>query len=167
MKVSTAALLLLALVGCWYDAPLTEEHRISIDPSILGKWEIAEDEAQGPEPKDTIMILKFSDTEYMIHYIATADARYYRGYPIEMGGVSCVQLQVIGTPEGLPERDAKPFFVVSYQRRGGDLVVKLLNTDLIDNALTESDALRQAFLVHKEDPDLFRDPGRFQRVEKN
>jgi hypothetical protein len=110
------------------------------------------------------MILKYSDTEYLIHYIASADARYYRGYPIEIGGVACVQLQVIGTPKGMPDKGTKPFIPVSYSLIEGQLEVRLPNTDLIDTDLQDSAALRQAFLAHKDEPQLFRDPVRFRRL---
>ena len=69
---------------------------------------------------------------------------------------------MIGTPEGLPDEEATPYYVVSYAREAGDLVIRLLNTDLIDDGLS-GEALRAAFLAHKDHPDLFRDPVRFQR----
>jgi hypothetical protein len=166
MKMIPAVLALLLLIGCLYDSPLTAEHRIPLDPTVLGLWEAVDADGQDSAPKDRIMILKFSDTEYMIHYIATADARYYRGYPIEIGGVACVQLQVIGTPEGMPDKGTMPFIPVSYGLIDGQLEVRLPNTDLIDTDLKGSDALRQAFLAHKDDPQLFRDPVRFRRVKQ-
>jgi hypothetical protein len=167
MKAAAAVcIIMIALTGCLYDAPLTEEHNIPIDPSLLGRWEISVSDTNPSEPKDNIMILKFSDTEYLIHYIATADMRYYRGYPIIVGGVSCVQLQVIGTPEGVPSKDTKPFIPVSYQLIEGELEIKIVNNDLIDEDLIKgSGALRNAFLAHKDDPQLFRDPARFRRLE--
>jgi hypothetical protein len=167
MKAIPAVLVLLLLAGCLYDAPLTTEHRIAIEPAVLGLWEATGPDDTAPEARDRIMILKFSDTEYMIHYIATADARYYRGYPIEIGGVACVQLQVIGTPEGMPDKGTKPFIPVSYSLIDGQLEVRLPNTDLLDEDLKGSAALHQAFLAHKDDPHLFRDPVRFSRVEEN
>jgi len=164
MKSIPAVLALLLLVGCLYDAPLTTEHRIAIDPAVLGLWEATGPDGTAPEARDRIMILQFSDTEYLIHYIATADARYYRGYPVQVGGLTCVQLQVIGTPEGMPGSGTKPFVPVSYGIADGQLEVRVPNTDLIDVNLHGSAALRQAFLAHKDDPRLFRDPVRFRRL---
>ncbi len=166
--IAICMLLLLVLTGCWYDEPLTEEHNIPIDPSVLGMWEIASDEEGDDVSKEGMLILKFSDTEYMIHYIADRDGFYYRGYPVNIGGVACVQLEVIGTTDGIVDNDMKSFYVASYQLTDGDMVIKLLNTDLVDKDLAGCDALRKAFLKHKDNPELFHDPGHFRRPqEKN
>lgn len=165
-SITAVFTMLLALTGCLYDSPLTEEHRIPIDPSILGLWEAASDPLEPAEARDRVMILKFSDTEYLIHHMALADARYYRGYPVEVGGLACMQLQCIGTPGGMPEKGAKAFIPVSYRMIDGQLEVRLINNDLIDEELKGSTALRKAFLAHKDDLQLFRDPARFRRLEK-
>ncbi len=60
-----------------------------------------------------------------------------------------------------------PFIPVSYGLIDGQLEVRLPNTELIDTNLKGSAALRQAFLAHRDDPQLFRDPVRFKRLEKN
>ena len=41
----------------------------------------------------------------------------------------------------------------------------MINTDLVDDALESSEALRKAFLENQENEDLFMDPGKFRRVE--
>jgi hypothetical protein len=163
MKTIPVVLLAVLLVtGCRYAAPLSAAHDLPIDPAALGCWEPARDASAGTDDGERLLILRFSPTEYLIHHDAPADARYYRAYPIEVGGVACVQLQVIGTPAGPPEEGAKPYDVVSYALDAGDLVIRQLNTDLIDEGL-RGEALRAAFLAHKDHPDLFRDPVRFQR----
>ena len=66
-----------------------------------------------------MMILKYSDTEYLVHY-STKEGLYYRAYPINVGGVPCVQIQVIGNGEGpIGENEKVRYTVVSYTVQGG------------------------------------------------
>ena len=103
-------LVALMLVGCKYEYPLTREHNLAIDPMVLGLW------AEESKTQDRMMILKYSDTEYLVHYPAGNDGLYFRCYPIKVGGISCIQLQVIGTAGGPPGEDEKNLFhVCSYQ----------------------------------------------------
>jgi len=52
----------LLFAGCVYESPLTEENKISVDAAVLGLWEEVKD------GDGRMMILKYSDTEYLIHY---------------------------------------------------------------------------------------------------
>jgi len=160
------AMALLLLVGCEYEAPLTKNHSIAIDPALLGLWEEIPNEGESSDQDDRMMILKYSDTEYLIHY-PTEDGIYYRGYPIKIEGISCVQIQIIGTDDGSPEKDETELFhVISYLLREGQLEIKVLNTDLVDDDLKTTDKLVQAFLEQKDNKELFTDPGLFRRVKK-
>jgi hypothetical protein len=158
---------LLFLAGCKYEAPLTEEHSISIDQSVLGLWELVPEKGEQPDQNERMMILKYTETEYLIHYPIGKDGMYFRGYPIKVGGVPCVQIQIIGTAEGNLDKDNKELFqVVSYQLSNSELIIKTLNTNLVDDDLKDSEALKKAFLKHKDDKDLFKDPGKFRKIEK-
>lgn len=163
-KILFCLLVFLIPIGCWYDVPLTEERSIPVDPEVLGWWEYASDDAKDTEVKERMLVLQFSETEYLIHYLVGAkEAFYFRGYPIKIGGVACVQLQEIGFIDGVPDKNTKPFYAVAYQLTDGELVVKILNTALVGEDLLGGEALRKAFLQHKDDPLLFYDPGRFRR----
>ncbi len=154
---------ILLVTGCEYDDPLTTKHNIPIDSAVLGWWELRPDEGQEPDPDEQMMILKYSDTEYVIHYPVGKNGIYWRGYPVRVGDVACVQLQVIGTGDGPVFQNAGDrFHVVAYRLIDGDLEVKTLNTDLVDDDLKGSQALQQAFLEHKNHTALFIDPGRFR-----
>ena len=157
----------LFLAGCKYEKPLTKEHAIPVDSSVLGLWEPQRDEREEPGD-ERMMILKYSDTEYLIHYPPGGnDERYYRGYPIKIGGIPCVQLQIIGTKDGLPEEDVKDLFhVVSYELKKGILEIRTLNTDLVDNDLKTTEALVHEFLNHKDSKDLFTNSVRFRKIKK-
>lgn len=157
----------LFLAGCTYEQPLIKEHAIPVDSSVLGIWEPLRDEGEESGPDERMIILKFSDTEYLIHYPPGGnDETYYRGYPIKIGGISCVQIQIIGTKDGIPKVDVKALYaVVSYELKKDILEVRTLNTDLVDDDLKTTQALVQAFLKHRDDNDLFADPVRFRRLK--
>ena len=157
----------LFLAGC-YESPLTQEHTISIDSSVLGRWELVPEKGKEADPEERILILKYSDTEYLIQYpdYPSKSRLYYRGYPIKIGNVSCVQVEIIGSQDGPPDKDDKELFhVVSYVLAKGELEIKVLNTDLVSHRLKNSEALRKAFLKHQDNKDLFRDPGKFRRIK--
>ena len=157
-------LVMLAFVGCRYERPLTGEQSLPVDPAVLGVWEPFPGEGEERVEDERMVILAYTDTDYLIHYPAKNDEMYYRGYPIEVGGVSCVQVQVIGTDKGPLERDQrKRFHVVSYDLSDGVLEVRTLNTDLVKEGLKTPESLREAFLRHKEDEDLFVHPARFRK----
>jgi hypothetical protein len=156
----------LFLAGCKYDAPLTTEHSIPVDLSVLGLWEPIPEKGGQSASDERMMILKYSDTEYLIHYPAGEDGLYFRGYAINIGGISCVQLQIVGNEDGPLRRDEKDIFhVASYVVEDGELHVRMLNTDLVSDELKESEALRKAFLKHKDNKNLFANPGKFRRVK--
>ena len=155
----------LLVAGCVYESPFTTEHNIAIDSAVLGLWEeLKPDKGVEPKEDEQMMILKYSDTEYLIHYPTGKDGIYYRGYPIKIGGISCVQLQIIGTDDGPPKKDETELFhVVSYQLTDGQLEIKTLDTDLVNDDLKTTEELHKAFLKHKENKDLFKDPGVFRK----
>jgi hypothetical protein len=169
MKFTTTlpALAALLLAGCVYEAPLVVEHKIAIDPAVLGLWEEIPDTGQTPGPDHRMMILKFSDTEYLVHYPTGSDGIYYRAYPVKIGGLSCVQLQVLGTKDGPPRKDQNtPFHAASYRLADGKLEIKTLNKDLVDEKLKTTKDLAAAFLARKDDAALFTNPGSFRKIKE-
>jgi len=165
--VMPVLVLILLIVGCEYESPLTTEHTVAVDSAVIGLWEPLPNEGSKAEEDERMMILKYSNTEFLIHYPIGEDGFYYRAYPIKLGGVSCVQIQVIGTYEGpLKMDETKLFHVVSYQLTDGKLEIRTLNTDLVDTDLKTTDELREAFLKHKDNKDLFDNPETFRRIER-
>jgi hypothetical protein len=165
-RVVMLVLVALFLVGCEYESPLTKEHSISVDSVVLGLWELVPEKGKDPDQNQRMMILKYSGTEYLIHYPTGKDGMYFRGYPIKIGNVPCVQLEFIGTEDGPLDKDNKELFhVVSYALANGELKIKTLNTDLVDDELKDSGALRKSFLKHKGNKGLFTNPGKFRRIE--
>ena len=164
--IALGLLAALLLCGCQYKAPLTMQHNIPVDPALLGLWEAIPDDAQATDKPARLMVLKYSDTEYLIHYTENKNAMYFRGYAIKAGDMPCFQLQAVGTETGPVDADAKDLFLVaSCELANGELVVKTLNTELVSKQLENSDALLQAFLKNKDNKDLFTNPGKFKKVK--
>lgn len=158
---------ILCLAGCKYEAPLTREHRIPVDGSVLGFWEVVPDGDESTDSSENMMVLQFSETEYLIHYSAKQEPMYFRGYPIKIGGVPCVQLQLIGIDNKPVDRLKKDLFhVASYELVNSELVVRTLNSDLVGDSLKDAGALVKAFLKHKGSTELFANPCRFRRKLK-
>ncbi len=64
-----AIVAILVIAGCGgYQVPLTEEHNILIDQSFLGLWEEVSPGDKPPNPEERMLILKYTDTEYLVHY---------------------------------------------------------------------------------------------------
>jgi hypothetical protein len=169
----TALAMTLYLAGCQYQAPLTTQHNIAIDPEVLGKWEFvpkessedSSDETEKEEKREVLMVLKFSDTEYLIHYPVNRAGMYFRGYPVRIGNVSCVQLQLIGTEkDSITTDDEKRYHVVSYQLSEGLLKIDVLNDKIVSGDLKKSKELKQAVLENQNAQDLFHEPGTFRKI---
>jgi len=170
MKKSIPLLLVAAatlmVAGCRYEAPLATEHTISIDPLILGLWEYV----PAPESNSAsarLLVLKYSETEYLIHYPAGDDGYYFRGYPIKVGGAACIQLEMIGCGHCPHDPEEKNRFdVASYSITDGIMEVGMLNADLVNDLLKDTDALRKVFMENIGKKDLFKDPISFRKVDK-
>ena len=167
MKHAALAVIALTLfiAGCEYLAPLAEEHNIAVDPAVIGLWEEVPEGDKPPDPDDRMLILKYSDTEYLVHYPTRKDEGYYRAYPIKVDGISCVQIQLIGTADGDIKKGERKYQVATYSISNGELEIKTLNTDLVDKDLRDTASIKQAFLKNKDNKDLFTNPGKFRRVK--
>jgi len=155
----------LFVVGaCEYNVPLTTDHSIPIDQTILGAWKIV---PAGNEDDDTeVRIYEFSDTEYVVHYYEAGGDLYFRAYAIKIGDVSAVQFELIGSNEKPVSGDEdERYLVVKYKISNGLLEVATLNSDVVDDDLSDSESLRNAFIEHKDNPGLFNEPGFFKRIK--
>jgi hypothetical protein len=160
-----AVAFVLSFAGCQYLAPLSVEHTIAIDPTVVGLWEEVPEGDKPPDPHNRMLILKYSETEYLVHYPTKKDEMYYRAYPIKVDGIPCVQIQLIGNAAGNINKGEPKYQVAAYTIFNGELEIKTLNTDLVDKDLQDTASIRQAFLKNKDSKDLFTNPGRFRRVK--
>jgi hypothetical protein len=152
------------LAGCQFDFPLSLEHSIPVDPDAIGLWESVPEQG---EKTEGMMVLKFSDTEYLIHYPTGEEGMYFRGYPVEVGGVACVQLELLGTEDGpVAKGDKARFQIANYEIKDEVLTIKTINTELIGGELKSSEELNKVFLEHNDDPELFTNPGKFRKIQE-
>lgn len=159
--------LIFMIAGCEYETSLTDEHNMAVDKAVLGLWEAVPGKDEAPGSDERLMILKYTETEYLIHYPTGDEGFYFRGYPIRIGGVSCVQILLIGDSNGNIKTGERKYQVVSYRLINGELEIKTLNTDLVDKNIKDRNKLKQAFLKNKNKGELFRNPARFRKVVKN
>ncbi|MBN1270612.1 MAG: hypothetical protein JXB04_13565 [Kiritimatiellae bacterium] len=153
---------ILAFCGCQYSVPLVPEATVAIDAALLGTWEPVA--AEGKEADDgNMLILRFSEREYMVIYPTGKDAMYYRAYPVSVGGMPLVQIQWLGY-EGHPlKSDEKPYHVCRYKVEGDSLTIQTLNADVVRSEIATSQELTDALLNNAANPELFHEPGRFKR----
>jgi hypothetical protein len=157
----------LLAAGCEYQAPLTEEHKIPVDPVVLGLWESVPDGGGSSDTnRERMIVLKYSETEYLVHYPTGKDGQYFRGYPMKIAGAPCVQVQLIGAATGDVKKEDRKYHVVSYTLSNGELTLMTLNTAVVDKTLKDSAALRRAFEKNKKNKELFVNPGKFRKVAK-
>jgi hypothetical protein len=160
-----ALTLLLTLTACQYLVPLSAEHNINVDTELLGHWSMLPDKSDPAASLDSMTVLQFSDTEYLINYISEGSAMAFRAYLIEAGNQTLLQLEYLGTDEGPPREGGKDhrFIVVKFVLQQGQLEVKTLNTELVSRDLRDSEAMMKAYLANLDNPDLFSGTGFFTK----
>lgn len=166
LKIIFMVALMFVITGCEYETSLTDEHKIPVDKAVLGLWEAVPEKGGVSDPKERLMVLKYTDTEYLVHYPTGDEGFYFRGYPIRIGGISCVQIRLIGDSNGDIKTGDRKYHVVSYQFVNGELDIKTLNTDLVDKNIQDRNKLKKAFLKNKSKSELFINPVRFKKVAK-
>lgn len=166
LSAAIVAIVAIVIAGCVHHAPLSTEHALPIDPELLGLWERVPAESKGDPAEDMMMILRWSDTEYVVQYPRSEKGDYFRAYPVEIGGRRVVQAQSLGSAWGeIHEGDRVAFPVLSYRIVEGILAVSTLNPRVVDEHIPDSDTLREAFLANINRQDLFEPPAHFRRAE--
>lgn len=152
--------------GCVHQAPLTTEHTIPLDTQLVGLWEKIPAEAKGDPDEDRMVVLAWSDTEYLAQHPLGDKGEFFRAYLVEIGGRILLQAQSLGNAAGRqfpPDKGAFP--VLTYEIVEGILIISSLNPDVVDEKITDSAALREAILKNKDRQDLFYPPSHFRRVQ--
>jgi hypothetical protein len=155
----------LIIAGCEYKEPLSEMQGIQIDETALGLWEAVPDQTGSSSSVEYILALRISSTEYLVHYKTGSDDMYFRAYPIRVGNISCLQLQLIGAKSGPVKKDEPKYQVALYRISGDELSIRMMNTSVINEKLGSA-AMREAFIKNQTNEKLFREPGKFRRAKK-
>jgi hypothetical protein len=160
------ALVLVLLSGCVYKAAVTTNHTIPVNPAVLGMWQAVPEPGKDLDADERMLVLKYSDTEYMVRYPSGKDAMFFRGYPIKVGNLQCVQIQLLGEKDQPVNDEDRKYQVVAYKLADGVLELRTLNADLISDKLATSADLLKAIKANIANSDLFKDPGKFKKVVK-
>jgi hypothetical protein len=156
--------ILLCIAACEYREPLSEKQNISVDPALLGLWEPVPEKNEPKPSGEWILALKYSDTEYMIHYRTRTESIYFRAYPLKIGDISCMQLQLIGIDDGPPAKGEPVYQAAFVALTGDEATIRMMNASVVSSNL-RGPALREAFIKNAKNPDLFREPVKFRRVK--
>jgi len=165
-SASVLSLLMLVLCGCEYAVPLAKNPAVAIDPNVIGVWSPKQDECGEEEREEKMVILPFSENEYMIIYPAGEEEMYFRAYTVELDGLSVIQLCWLGQRQRPLSKSQKPYQVCKYELNDGILSIQVLNSKVIDRRADTSEALAASLLDKKADPELFQEPARFQKAEE-
>lgn len=154
-------IMLLFFSGCTFEAPLEKENKIKIDPALLGRWEY---NPENDSPAK-IIILKFSETEYIVDYQEKDHVVYYRAYPIKVGDFSGVQLQIIGDENGPIPKDKKDtYHVATYKIENDLLKFKILEGGRVNKEIKDLESLKKDILNKKDISEFFTDLGSFKLI---
>ena len=162
-------LFLLAIIltaGCVHKTPITTDHTIEIDPQLIGLWESIAGEAKDDPDEDRMLVLKWSETEFLAQLPMGAKGEFYRAYLVEIGGRTLLQAESVGNSVGRQfPTDRMSYPVLSYELVEGILILSTLNPEVVDEEIADSAALRQAYLENKDKPGLFNPPAHFRKVQ--
>jgi len=156
---------LFILTACDYDVPLVGEASLPIDQALLGTWEAIPENRDEQKLPARIMVRQENANLYVIEYGDGESAIYFKGWLAELEGSHFMQLEVTGDDKGpVGAKDDNLFSVVSYALEDGKLVVRSLNTDLVDAELADTAALQAAFAANRDNPGLFHEPRYFRKL---
>lgn len=78
-----------------------------------------------------------------------------------------MQVEVTGDDKGPAGAEATNLLIfVSYALDNGQVVVRSLNTDLVNADLADTAALQAAFAAKGNDPSLFHEPAQFRKLSE-
>lgn len=157
--------ILFILSACDYDVPLIGEASLPIDQALLGTWEAIPEDLNEQNSPVRIVIGQEGANLYVIEYVDGESIIYFRGWLAELEGSRFIQVEVTGDDKGpVGAEDGNLFSVFSYALDNRGLVVRSLNTDLVNAELTDTAALQAAFAASKDNPSLFHEPGHFRKL---
>lgn len=160
----TATLVAILLNGCEYKTALTSDHTVPIDPAVLGLWQSVAAPGQTAETKAELQVLRFSDTEYVVHYATANAALYFRAYPVTVANLKLVQVELLGSQQGPAGDTPGHFHVVTYAVQDGTLRMAVLNTAVVPATAASPDDLRRRLVAETANPRLFQEPQHFVRA---
>jgi len=165
VRVLLCLICALPIAGCLYEHPFVEEDVLPIDANLVAVWEEVPPEVDDPGERGRLTAIRFSDTEYLIHYPSNEDGGYFRGYLVRLGEKTYIQIEAIAGSAGpLPPRNKRRFHLASYSVKNDQLQLRMVDPDQLPEQPKDSEALRKGFMDAEDHPDLFDEPGTFRRL---
>lgn len=155
-----AAVSMFLLNSCVFDSPFESNAKIPTDANLLGRW----DEVSEKNP-NRMLVLQHSANEYMVQYPVKENGMFFRAYPVDLGGVTYVQLQLIGTAEGPVKAEDRKYHLFKVTAKEDSMELCAINPEALGIKSGNPAALKAAFAKHKDDPGLFAKPSVFKRVK--
>jgi hypothetical protein len=165
MKTLFAAMIAAFLsCSCVFEEPFEPTAKLPVDDSLTGLWEEVLDDA-GRVP-NRLLVLKHSKNEYVVQYPMGPKAMFFRAYAVELEGSRFMQIQLTGTAEGPVKAADRKYHLLRVEGGSEALSMQVIRPEALGKNLKGTQALREAFAVHRDDAGLFDDPMRFRRVRK-
>ena len=155
-----AAVSVFLLNSCVFDSPFESNAKIPVDANLLGRWE----EVSEKDP-NRMLVLQHSANEYLVQYPVNEKGMFFRAYPVNLDGVTCIQLQLIGTAEGPVKVVDRKYHLFKVTAKDDSMEMSSIDPEVLGIKSGDPAALKAAFIKHKDDPGLFAKPGIFKRVK--
>lgn len=148
--------------GCNYEFPVQEKPDIPVDKNLLGLWEIITKDKDKAGQK--MLVLKFSEKEYLIRYYKGKEAMYFRGYLVKIGKTVFFQDQYLGDAEKPARQKDRKYSLVKYSLKDNILEIAFLNPEAIPEKVSNGEELKKAIETNINRKGLFKDNASFKKV---
>ncbi len=115
-----------------------------------------------------MLALKHSECEYTLRFPYGDTDLYFRGHAVDLVGGRFLQIQFIGSGDGPAGESSRTHHLVKYRVEGNRLEWSTIDPDQLGVGRSAgSAALRAAFAVRMDAPELFGAPNVCQRAEND
>jgi hypothetical protein len=163
-KVLFLLVMAMLFAGCEYEVPVSGPQGLKIDKSLLGLWKQSELK-KGEDAPDSLLVIEFSDEDYLVAYTDKDTPVYFKAYPVEIEGKKYVQTQLIGSGQESAPDEYRKFQLITYNLEDKQLELYVLNANVVDSEISDSETLRKQFIAKKDNAKLFNGPIKFVKVE--
>ena len=155
--------LMMLLASCVFESPFETTAKLPVDQALLGRWQ--EVTSNDKLASNGLLVLQHSANEYLVQYPEGEKGMYFRAFAVDLAGQRCMQIQLIGTADGPVKPENRKYHLLKAALNKDELEIRTIKQDIIGKDLRDTEALRVAYLAHKDQADLFGDPVVFRRQE--
>ena len=138
----------LALCGCVYDVPITEQPTRKVDPQFLGNW-------TSQDGKTKMKVSQYDEYNYLVIY----DGNLCRAWSSDVGGTPFFSVKNLDTTDA--GSCGKFYYSVWKIAADGTLRARLVNDKVVLDATKDSAGVRRLLKANLQNPDLVGDEGVF------